>query len=217
VLRHERVRRLLPNVIRRSSAKYGYDPAAMVGDLFTMGLKRPVVAAHARGPLAEAARHYDPRDVVSRLLQQAPPERVGMVNTLRYVDLKLTLAGDVLVKVDRACMSVALEVRPVYLHRDMLQLAAAIPAARLAGPTHTKEAVKIAAERWLPARNIRRRKQGFLAPLGRWLREGNAGGWTRSAGSALHELLDTSLIEGPRPIHQILMLDHWMARWKPMG
>ena len=34
----------------------------------------------------------------------------------------------------------------------------------------TSEALKIAAEGWLPAANIRRGKQGFLAPLDRWLR-----------------------------------------------
>src|SRR5262249_59483687 len=98
--------------------------------------------SHARGPLAAAVRHYDPRDVILRLLRKAPPQEVGLVNTLRYIDLKHTLAGDVLVKVDRASMAVALEVRPVFLHRDMLQLAGAIPAARLAGPAPAKEAPK---------------------------------------------------------------------------
>ena len=113
--------------IRQLSAKYGYDPAAMVTGIFTMGLTTSAVEAHARGPLAAAARHYDPREVITRLMQKAPPEQVGLVNTVRYIDFKHTLAGDVLVKVDRACMAVALEVRPVYLHRDMLQLAGAIP------------------------------------------------------------------------------------------
>ena len=162
-------RHLLPSGrIRQLSAKYGYDPAAMVTGIFTPGLMTSALAAHTRGPLAAALRHYDPREVIARLMQQAPPEQVGLVNTLRYIDFKHTLPGDVLVKVDRACMSVALEVRPVYLHRDMLQLAGAIPGAQLAGRKHTKEALKVALECWLPAgccfRLCSPRRRGPRAP-----------------------------------------------------
>ncbi|MEO7475266.1 MAG: asparagine synthase (glutamine-hydrolyzing) [Gemmatimonadales bacterium] len=215
--------------IRRLSAKYGYDPAAMLTGMLTFGLTTPDLEAHARGPLAAAVRHYDPREVIQRLLHRAPPERVGLVNTLRYIDFKHTLAGDVLVKVDRACMAVALEVRPVYLHRDMLALAGAIPGARLAGPRHTKETLKVAMANWVPAGNIRRGKQGFLAPLDRWLRQSSGAEWTRRAGSVLSELLDPALLQGyqrhpgeqaravPRAAYQLLLLDQWLARWKPSG
>jgi hypothetical protein len=51
----------------------------------------------------------------------------------------LTLAGDILVKVDRASMAVSLEVRPVYLHRDILSLAAKIPPRLLADRRHFLE------------------------------------------------------------------------------
>jgi asparagine synthase (glutamine-hydrolysing) len=215
--------------LRRLSAKYGYDAAAMVTGIFTHGLGTSALEAHARGPLAAELQHYDPREVIGRLMRQAPPERVGLVNTLRYVDFKHTLPGDILVKVDRACMAVALEVRPVYLHRDMLQLAGAIPGAQLAGRSHTKETLKVALEAWLPEGNIRRAKQGFLAPLNRWLRESNGDEWTRGASSVLPELLDPALLARltrelrdeprgkPRGVHQLLLLDHWLARWRPSG
>ncbi len=214
--------------IRRLACKYGYDPAGMLTGMLTHGLSTPALAAHARGPLAEAIRHYHPGDVITRLVREAPPEQVGLVNTLRYLDFKHTLAGDVLVKVDRACMSVALEVRPVYLHRDMLQLAGAIPGDQLAGRKHTKEPLKVALASWLPAANIRRGKQGFLAPIDRWLRQSQGAGWTEGADSVLPELLDPALLGGltrgprdaratPRASHQLLMLDHWLARWTPAG
>ena len=202
--------------VRGLSAKYGYDPAAMLTGMLTHGLTTSTLKTHARGPLAAAVRQYDPREVITRLMRQAPPEEVGLVNTLRYIDFKHTLAGDVLVKVDRACMSVALEVRPVYLHRDMLHLAGAIPSAQLVGPKHTKEALKVAVESWVPAGNIRRGKQGFLAPIDRWLRQSPGATWTRSAGSVLPELLDPSLPPG-LATDKLLLLDHWLARWKPAG
>jgi asparagine synthase (glutamine-hydrolysing) len=212
--------------IRRLSAKYGYDPAGMLVDTFTMGMSTSALEAHARGPLADAVRHYEPRDVILRLMQKVPPQEVGLVNTLRYIDLKHTLAGDVLVKVDRACMAVALEVRPVFLHRDMLELAGAIPGTQLAGPDQAKEALKVAVESWLPAGNIRRRKQGFLAPVNRWLQESVGAEWTKSTGSVLPELLDASLLptggngqrghpESRVAGFQLLLLDHWLAQWAP--
>jgi asparagine synthase (glutamine-hydrolysing) len=217
------------NRIRRLSAKYGYDAESMLTGIFTMGLTTPALEAHARGPLAAALQHYDPREVIQCLIRRAPPDRVGLVNTLRYIDLKHTLAGDILVKVDRACMAVALEVRPVYLHRDMLGLAAAIPSELLAGRAHTKEALKVAVGEWLPAGNIRRRKQGLIAPFDRWLRESNGASWTRSAGSVLAELIDPSVLPdvahhprekiAPRSAaaDKLLLLDHWLARWAPEG
>lgn len=215
--------------IRRLSAKYGYDSAAMLTGVFTPGLSTSALEAHARGPLAAAVRHYHPCEVITRLMHKAPPDQVGPVNTLRYIDFKHTLAGDILVKVDRACMAVALEVRPVYLHRDMLRLAGAIPGAQLAGPRHAKETLKVAMAGWLPAGNIRRAKRGFLAPLDRWLQESHGARWTRSAGSVLPELLDPSLLksleQGRRDEarehrgadYELLLLDHWLARWKPAG
>ena len=201
--------------IRQLSAKYGYDPAAMLTGIFTTGLTASALEAHARGPLAAAARHCHPREAITRLMRQAPPDRVGLVNTLRYIDFKHALAGDILVEVDRACMAVALEVRPVYLHRDMLDLAAAIPGAQLAGRRHTKETLKVAMGSWLPAGNIRRGKQGFLAPMSRWLEESNGGGWTGSAGSVLPELLDHAPL--PRDAFQLQLLDRWLARWQPVA
>jgi len=200
--------------VPRLSAKYGRDSAAMLIGILTHGFTTSALEAHTRGPLAAALRQYHPGEVITRLMRQAPPEQVGLVNSLRYLDLKHTLAGDVLVKVDRACMSVALEVRPVYLHRDMLQLAGAIPGDQLAGRKHTKETLKVAVESWVPAANIRRGKQGFLAPLDRWLQQSESAEWTKSAGSVLPELLDPSLLPGP---YQLLLLDHWLARWKPAG
>jgi asparagine synthase (glutamine-hydrolysing) len=215
--------------VRRLSAKYGYDAAALLTGILTPGLTTASLEVYTRGPLADALRQYHPREVITRLMEKAPPEKVGLVNTLRYIDFKHTLAGDILVKVDRACMSVALEVRPVYLHRDMLQLAGAIPGEQLAGRNHTKETLKVALESWLPVGNIRRFKQGFLPPLARWLQQSEGADWTESAGSVLPELLDPSLLRGlkerlgaqsgakPRIVHQLLLLDHWLARWKPAG
>jgi len=213
--------------LRRQSVKYGYDVTGMLTRMLTPALWSPLLKAAMRGPLAAELNEYHPRTVIAEIMKDAPQDD-GLVNTLRYVDFRHTLAGDILVKVDRASMAVALEVRPVYLQRDMLQLAAAIPGDRLAGRAYTKEALKVAAESWLPTANVRRGKQGFLAPLDRWLREAEGAEWTAPAGSMVADLLDPALLAGlkndrrpgggnVRSIHQLMLLDHWLAMWKPAG
>ena len=70
-----------------------------------------------RGTLAEALVDYDPMDALRPHLDKAPPAEVGLVNSMRYLDVKLTLGAGILTKVDRASMAVSLETRPVFLNR----------------------------------------------------------------------------------------------------
>jgi hypothetical protein len=131
------------------------DTPAMMLDMLTTGFPLPTLREAARGPLAEALKHYSPMDAVLPLLHKARPEEVGLVNSMRYLDLKLTLAGDILVKVDRASMAVSLEVRPVYLHRDLVALARRIPN----GICHATE--ELDQRRFVPAIRGEKRSKRF--------------------------------------------------------
>src|SRR5262249_50628729 len=126
---------------RRKFLQYGLDSPDLLTDMFTTGLSLATLRATARGPLAETLKHYTPVDIVRPLLRKAASAEVGLINSMRYLDLKLTLSGDILVKVDRASMAVSLEVRPVYVHRDLLALASRIPTENLADRSHSKEAL----------------------------------------------------------------------------
>lgn len=88
---------------------------------------------------------------------------------LLYFYAKGYLADQVLTKVDRASMAVGLEVRAPLLAPNVVALASTVaPELRLAGRT-TKWILKRAVRDLLPADILRRRKQGFAMPLGRWL------------------------------------------------
>ena len=170
---------------RRNLLPYGMDVTGMMVDMLTTGFSLSALRAAARGPLAETLKHYTPMDTVLPLLHKAPPEGVGLVNSMRYLDLKLTLAGDILVKVDRASMAVSLEVRPVYLHRDMLALAGRIPPHLLVDRNHSKKALKSALKAWLPDSVLYRKKMGFAMPLRNWIT------------GELHHLFGQPLGKGP--------------------
>lgn len=91
---------------------------------------------------------------------------------LQYVDLKLYLCDDILVKVDRASMAHALEVRVPILDHHIVDRAARLPARyKLDGQT-TKVALKHSARRLLPGHILDRKKQGFTIPLPIWFKGG---------------------------------------------
>ena len=148
---------------------------------------------------------------------------------MRHLDFALTLPGDMLVKVDRASMAVALEVRPLFLHRDVMELAAGLPRPTWRSPRREAR-LKAAVRPWLPDALIDRRKQGFAMPLPEWL-EASSAGRARSAAPtprrAISALLDVDKVTElgaahargagnfTSIVHSTFMLDRWCARWLP--
>jgi asparagine synthase (glutamine-hydrolysing) len=215
---------------RRTLSQYGMAAPQMLADMLCTGFTLAQLRAAARGPLAEALRHYDPHRLVEHLLRDAPPEEVGLVNAMRHLDFALTLPGDILVKVDRASMAVSLEVRPPFLHRDVMELAAGLEPAALASRSAAKLALKAALRPWLPEALLERRKQGFAMPLPEWLSgdPGLAGRFRAGGrGSAVAEILDSSQLARfaaahargagnfTAIVHSEFVLEQWFARWAP--
>jgi asparagine synthase (glutamine-hydrolysing) len=213
---------------RRTLAQYGLAPPQMLADMMCNGFPLPLLRDVARGPLAEALRHYDPHRLVEQLLLAAPPDEVGLVNAMRHLDFALTLPGDMLVKLDRASMAVSLEVRQVFLHRAVMELAAGMPPACLVNRHAAKLALKDAVRPWLPDALIDRRKQGFAMPLPEWLGDDSVvGSAVRGAHASVPvgELLDLGKVAElgsahakgagnfTSILHSTFVLDRWFAKW----
>ena len=110
-----------------------------------------VSAAVIEGPFAEGASS----SVLGRALR---------------TDLQTYLSDDILTLTDRLGMWHSLELRVPYLDHRFVELAAHIPARlKIRGLTQ-KYLLKRIAERWLPRDMVYHKKQGFEAPMGRWLR-----------------------------------------------
>jgi asparagine synthase (glutamine-hydrolysing) len=92
------------------------------------------------------------------------------VSRAQYVDMHTFLAEDVLTKVDRMSMAHGLEVRSPLLDHELVEFAATLPSrAKLHGGI-SKFILKQAMREVLPDAIIHRRKHGFEAPVGKWLR-----------------------------------------------
>lgn len=211
---------------RRTLLQYGGSMAEMLTDALTLGWSRKRLLRVARGDLRSTLDDYSAADVVNGHLARVPPEEYGLVDAMRYLDLKLTLAGDILVKVDRASMAVSLEVRPVYLHPALLDLAARLPSTALASPEDGKRALKSALEPWLPRDLLYRKKMGFHMPLNRWVGE-RLPDWVAQARRStrlsewfepgffdrLHREHRTGRADHTAMLHSLMFLAGWLETW----
>lgn len=85
-------------------------------------------------------------------------------------DLAIYLADDILTLTDRLSMWHSLELRVPYLDHRFVEEAMSLPADLKIRGFGLKYTLKKIAEKWLPHDVIHHKKQGFEAPMGRWLR-----------------------------------------------
>ncbi|MCP3178128.1 asparagine synthase (glutamine-hydrolyzing) [Desulfuromonas sp. KJ2020] len=92
------------------------------------------------------------------------------LNRVLYCDLKTYLPEDILALTDRLSMHHALEVRVPFLDHKFLEYCSTIPPDLKMKWMRKKYLLKKAARPYLPAEVIDHRKQGFVGPMTRWLK-----------------------------------------------
>jgi len=92
------------------------------------------------------------------------------VTRMQSLDTRLYLAEDILTKVDRASMSVSLEVRAPFLDPRVAEYAASLPGNYKLRGHKTKYILKKAVHELLPPFVTRRVKKGFGVPVAEWLK-----------------------------------------------
>ena len=86
-----------------------------------------------------------------------------------HLDALTYLPNDILTKVDRASMAVALEVRAPFLARDVVEFAFSLPDAYRMRGLRGKRILRDAVRDLLPVEVLRRPKKGFGMPVAAWL------------------------------------------------
>jgi asparagine synthase (glutamine-hydrolysing) len=87
-----------------------------------------------------------------------------------YVDLKVWLPDNLLLRGDQMTMAASIEERMPFLDHKLVELAARIPGRVLAGGFRTKVLLKQALRSRLQSGALDRRKIGFAVPIGPWFR-----------------------------------------------
>lgn len=97
-------------------------------------------------------------------------ESNDLLRHLATIDVGSYLLDDILIKVDRMSMAHSLEVRSPMLDHHVVELAMRVPTRLKADLFEGKKILKRVLKSRLPAKTIRKRKQGFSVPLRSWFR-----------------------------------------------
>jgi asparagine synthase (glutamine-hydrolysing) len=124
--------------------------------LYSRRFQDALVASDVYAPVREALAGWKTPDALNRQL---------------YADLRIYLADDILVKVDRMSMATSLETRAPFLDADVMELAFSMAGDLKIRGGERKVVLKEALRDVVPGRILVRKKEGFSIPMKNWLRE----------------------------------------------
>jgi len=100
----------------------------------------------------------------------SPSAGAGLADQVMQAQFSTLLPDDYLAKVDNGTMAVGLEARSPFLDLDLITMAMQIPARCRFRGGRQKSILRRLALKNLPHHTVRRRKRGFVTPVGKWLR-----------------------------------------------
>jgi asparagine synthase (glutamine-hydrolysing) len=185
---------LMPELMRRAVAggmtSVSSERWNKLGRIVPRGLLPPLVgdklhkaASVLRMPDADAlyrriVSHWEPSEAVPGIAEprgilwesSVRDDFPDLLDRMQFLDLVTYLPDDILTKVDRASMAVALEARVPLLDHRVVELAWRLPhAAKIRGGV-TKWLLRQVLYRHVPQHLVKRPKMGFGVPLGEWLK-----------------------------------------------
>jgi asparagine synthase (glutamine-hydrolysing) len=180
-------------------------------------LKPDVLSSLEEDPVSELVRTHLARQPLREPLNQ-----------ILYLDMKLYLEGDILVKLDRASMMASLEARVPFLNVDVVEHVARLPLSLKLRGLRSKFLLRHAIKDRLPAEILNRKKKGFGIPVSRWIlgplneqfRSALAPSRIKAQGlfepAAVTRLLDDHLAgrrDNRKPLWSLFMFEHWYENY----
>lgn len=97
-------------------------------------------------------------------------ENKNSLTDFRNIDKKISLEGDMLVKVDRASMLSSIECRAPFLNKKLWNFTSQLPENYLLNGWDKKHLLKESFKKYFPKGFLDKSKKGFQVPVGDWLR-----------------------------------------------
>lgn len=141
----------------------------------TKALEQPTVkelylslVSHWGDPNSLVINGWEPNTLITDEIFQG--SFLSDVQGMMFLDMISYLPDDILVKVDRAAMSVSLENRAPFLDHRITEFVATLPFNFKLRKGETKSILREVLYRYVPKELIERPKMGFGVPIGQWLR-----------------------------------------------
>jgi asparagine synthase (glutamine-hydrolysing) len=93
------------------------------------------------------------------------------LNKMLYVDLRVWLPDDLLMKADKMTMAASMELRVPFLDHKLIEFAFSLPEKLKVNGNTTKYILRQISKKFIPAPIVKRVKKGFPVPLSEWLRK----------------------------------------------
>ena len=155
---------IYPKAPLTSLAMDGAEAYATAVGVTPPAIRQRLWAGDARAALGG----YRAEERYIKAMQGAPAR--DAVDRARYADLRISLPGNILTRMDRMSMAVGLEAREPLLDHRLVAFAARLPVSlRLRGGTG-KYLMKKAMERHLPPSILYRPQMGLVTPVAAWFR-----------------------------------------------
>jgi asparagine synthase (glutamine-hydrolysing) len=180
--------------------------------------------------------HWEPGDIALNarepqgILDDTTVDRdiPDLTGRMQFLDLVTYLPDDILTKVDRASMAVALEARVPLIDHRVVEFSWRLPRSAMVRAGVGKWILRQVLYRHVPQKLIERPKMGFAIPLGDWLR-GPLREWAETLLSE-HRLNGSGLLDAAEVrrrwgehlkgqqnwqylLWDVLMLEAWLERW----
>ena len=127
---------------------------------------------------------------------------------MTLIDLKIRLPELLLMRMDKLVMQSAVEARVPFLDHKLVEYVLSLPEDLLIDVSNTKSLLKKVASKYLPKQIINRKKQGFRAPIGEWIKKDE---------EKFHESVQqfNSLVNlfNERELNQILSGKDYQKKW----
>ena len=145
-------------------------------------------------------QHNGFASLVMKRYFEAQGDLIGL-NQLINIDLKTSLPDDLLALTDKMTMAMSLECRAPFVDQELVELAGSMPDSFKVRGLTLKYLLKKVVKPWLPSEILTRKKRGFGAPVGSWIRN--------ELGSLLDSFLSESQVKSRglfnwSPIHELV-------------
>lgn len=224
-------RALLRQIVQAAPPSPAKVPATWLLQRFLAEADRPWLDRHVAWTstgLDPIELFAEPRSGPARDLPPLPP--LPPLPQSMLLDFRTSLRHQLLVKLDRATMLAGLEARAPYLDRDVMELAMRLDPRLKVRRLHTKWILKRLAGRWLPRRNVYRRKRGLSVPIASLLNGALRGEVDRLLAAdrlrqqgLFNHVYVCGVLEAhrkapanhARPLWTLVVLQKWLEHWVP--